>query len=151
MEWRDVWRALFPRREIDRDVRDELDFHIEERVRQLVERGWDEESARRHVLERFGDVEKHGAACRDMSAQRVDDERRRRTMEAMVRDLRLAVRTLRRSPVFTLTVVVTLALGIGATTAVFGVLEAVVLRPLPFPEAHRLAHPLRWIVKVEGD
>lgn len=139
MDWRDVRRALFPRREIDRDVREELEFHIEERVRELVGRGWDESIARRHVLERFGDVEKHGEACRDADTQRVDDERRRETMEALIRDVRLAARTLGRSPVFTATVVVTLALGIGATTAVFGVLEAVVLRSLPFPQPDRLA------------
>lgn len=60
-------------------------------------------------------------------------------METMMRDARLAMRTLRRSPAFTSTVIVTLALAIGATTAVFGVLEAVVLRPPPFPVADRLA------------
>lgn len=139
MDWRDVRRALFPRGEIDRDVRDELEFHIEARVRELVARGWDEGAARRHVLERFGDVEKHGEACRDADTQRVEDERRRETMDALIRDVRLAARTLRRSPVFTVTVIASLALGIGATTAVFGVLEAVVLRSIPFPEPDRLA------------
>lgn len=139
MDWDEVRRVLSPRRQIDREVRDELDFHIEERIRELVARGWDEADARRHVLERFGDVEKHRAACRDVDSRRVDDERRRETMEALMRDVRLAARTLGRSPVFTATVILTLALGIGATTAVFGVLEAVVLRPLPFPEADRLA------------
>ena len=139
MEWRDVWRALFPRRQIRRDVADELSFHIEGRVRELMDRGWGEEEARRHVLDRFGDVERHEQACRDVDAQRVGAERRRETMGAWIRDLRLAGRTLGRSPLFTVTVVVTLAVGIGATTAVFGVLEAVLLRPLPFPDAHRLA------------
>ncbi|MDX1647318.1 MAG: ABC transporter permease, partial [Longimicrobiales bacterium] len=139
MEWRDVWRSLFPRRAVDGDVEEELRFHIEERVRELRDRGWDEEDARTEVLRRFGDVRSVEDACRRLNVQRVEDERRRRTMEGMMRDLRHAFRTLARSPGFTGTVVVTLALGIGATTAVFGVLEAVALRPLPFPDAHRLA------------
>jgi len=139
MEWRDVWRSLFPRRSVDRDVEEELRFHIEERARELVQQGWDEVAAREEVLRRFGDVRSFDEACRYLNVQRVEDERRRMTMEAVTRDLRLAIRTLKRSPMFTATVVVTLALGIGATTAVFGVLEAVVLRPLPFTDADRLA------------
>lgn len=139
MEWRDVWRALFPIRAIDRDVEEELRFHVDERVRELVERGWEEEEAREEVLRRFGDVRTLEEMCRRLDSQRVDDERRRGTVEALMRDIRLGARALRRSPAFTLTVIMTLAPGIGATTAVFGVLEAVVLRPLPFPDADRLA------------
>lgn len=139
MEWRDVWRGLFPRRAVEQDVEDELRFHIEGRIRELVRQGMDEDDARADVLRRFGNVRSLEEACRIVGAQRVARERRRGTVEAVTRDLALAARTLKRNPGFTLTVIVTLAVGIGATTAVFSVLEAVVLRPLAFPEADRLA------------
>jgi predicted permease len=139
MEWRDVWRTIFPKRMIEPDVREEIDFHVEERVRELVRRGWSEERARTFVLESFGDVETVEAACRAYDAQRVDGETWRLTMEAMWRDVRFAFRSLRRSAGFTVVVVVTLALGVGASTAVFSVIESVLLRPLPYPEANELA------------
>lgn len=139
MDWRDVRRALSPRDAIDADVEEELRFHIEERVRELVAQGRDEAEAREEVLRRFGDVRTVEEMCRRLDSQRVDDEERRGTMEAWVRDVRLALRTMGRSGGFTATVVVTLALAIGATTAIFGVLEAVALRALPFPDADRLA------------
>lgn len=138
MEWRDVWRKLFPRRMIDPDVRDELDFHIEGRVRELVARGWDADEARAHVLERFGDVASLERECRTYDEQRVDEETWRTTMEMWGRDVRFALRTLRKNAGFTTVVVVTLALGIGASTAVFSVVEGILLRPLPFPEPDRL-------------
>lgn len=139
MEWKNVWRSLFPRRLIRSDVQDEIAFHIEGRVRELVARGWDEDEARKHVLDRFGDVVQVEEACVDYTTQRVDGDSWREMMERWWRDLRFAVRGLGKSPAFTGVVIVTLALGIGATTAVFSVLEGVVLRPLPFPEPHELA------------
>jgi predicted permease len=139
VDWRGVWRRLFPDRMIEPDVREEISFHIEGRVEELVRRGWEEERARAFVLERFGDVESVEEACRAYDAQRVDDEHRRMTMEGWWRDVRLALRGMRKSPGFSAVVVVTLALGVGATTAVFSVLEGVILRPLPFPEPDRLA------------
>ncbi|MEM7413983.1 MAG: ABC transporter permease [Gemmatimonadota bacterium] len=139
MEWRNVWRSLFPKRLIRTDVRDEIAFHIEGRIRELIDRGWDEDAARRHVLDRFGDIAQVEDECVDYTTQRVDGDSWREMMERWWRDLRLAVRGLAKIPAFTGVVVVTLALGIGATTAVFSVLEGVVLRPLPFPEPDELA------------
>ena len=139
MEWRDVWRTLFPKRMIESDVREELAFHVEERVQELVRCGWSEERARAHVLERFGDVASLEEACREYDAQRVDGQTWRLAVGAWVRDARFALRSLGRSFGFTTVVIVTLALGIGATTAVFSVVESVLLRPLPFPAADRLA------------
>lgn len=139
MDWRSVWRRIDPRRMISSDVRDEIDFHIEGRVEELMRQGWSREDALRLVLERFGDKEGVEEACRTYDAQRVDGEAWRLTMESWIRDARLALRGLRKAPAFTAVVVVTLALGVGATTAVFSVLEGVVLRPLPFPEPHELA------------
>ena len=139
MEWRDVWRVLFPRRSIETDVDEEIAFHIEERVRERVRAGWDEEEARRFVMERFGDVDRVQEECRTYTSQRVDDQRWRMMMDGWMRDLKYALRGLRKAPGFAAAVIMTLALGVGATTAVFSVLEGVVLRPLPFPDPDRLA------------
>jgi predicted permease len=139
MDWRDVWRMVFPKRMIEPDVREEIDFHVEERVRELVRRGWHEDRARSFVLERFGDVKSVEAECRAYDTQRVAEQTWRLTMEAWLRDVRLAARSLARNAGFTTLVVVTLALGVGASTAVFSVVESVLLRPLPFPDAHELA------------
>jgi predicted permease len=121
------------------DIRDEIAFHIDERVRELVARGWSEERALRFVLKRFGDVETVEQACQVYDHQRVDDERGRQMMDSWMREVRLAVRGMRRKPGFSLVVVLTLAVGIGSTTSVFSVLEAVLLRPLPFLRADALA------------
>ncbi len=139
MEWRDVWRTLFPKGMIAGDVREEIRFHLEERVRDLVRRGWSEEEARAHVLERFGDVGSIEEACRAYDAQRVERRSWRMMMEGWWRDMGLALRSLGRSYGFTSVVVLMLAVGVGASTAVFTVVESVLLRPLPFPEAERLA------------
>ncbi len=138
MDWRELWRSLLPRRMIDSDVREEISFHIEGRIREMVELGWEEDAARAHVLERFGDPESVEAACRRYGVQRTRRTERRAMMEAWVRDARQAVRGMARNPAFTAAVVVTLALGIGATTAVFSVLEGFLLRPLPFSDPDRL-------------
>jgi predicted permease len=133
-----VWRRLDPRRSIQGDVRDEIAFHIEGRVRELVARGWDEDAARARVLARFGDVRSVEEACRGYDAQRADGEVRGMRIESWVRDVRLAARGMARSPAFTAVVVLTLAVGIGASTSVFSVVEGVLLRPLPFADPDRL-------------
>lgn len=139
MDWRGVWRALSPKRMIEPDVEEEISFHIEGRIRELVARGWGEKDARAHVLGRFGDVESVEEACRTYDAQRVEGETWRLTMEAWMRDVRFALRSMRRNVGFTTVVVLTLALGVGASTAVFSVVEGILLRPLPFPEPDELA------------
>lgn len=138
MGWHDVWRRVAPRRVIARDVSDELRFHLEERVTELVASGWDTDSARREILRRFGDIERIEEACLVYDGQRVERKMRRMGMESWIRDVAHTFRTMRRNPGFYAVVVLTLALGIGASTSVFSVVEGVLLRPLPFPEAHRL-------------
>jgi predicted permease len=138
MDWREIRRRLFPRGMIEPDIHDEIRFHIEGRVRELVQRGRDEAEARREVLERFGDVTGVAERCRRYDADRVDGQTRRWTMEGWLRDVRLTLRGMARNPGFTAVVVVTLAVGIGATTSVFSVVEGFLLRPLPYHEADRL-------------
>jgi len=71
MEWWDVWRRLDPRGAIRQDVREGIEFHIEGRIRDRVDRGWDEDAARAHVPDNFGDVASVEALCRAYDVQRV--------------------------------------------------------------------------------
>lgn len=120
------------------DVRDEIEHHLRESVDALMAQGWDEESAWRESRRRFG--EKHGTTCELIALQRKREGRRRlqEGVGSIAADVRFAVRSLRGSSVFAGSVILTLALGAGAATAVFSVLDAVLLRPLPYLESDRL-------------
>jgi predicted permease len=136
------------------EVREELDFHLAMLVRELVEGGMSAEEAEREASRRFGSVAGIGAECRRIGKDR---ERQRRWKEWLVdvgQDVRFAGRTLLRSPGFAIAAIVTMALGVGATTAIFSVVDGVLLRSLPFPAAGRLVVPQtldrksgdRWLV-----
>jgi predicted permease len=125
-----TWRWPFRRRRgRDAELRAELRDHVERLAADYVRDGVDPDEARRRARLMFGgdDV---ADACRD--------ERRFQWIEALGRDLRLAVRGLRHAPMFTVIALTVLTLGIGATTTIFSVVDAVVLRALPFPDADRL-------------
>lgn len=125
-------------REPQSEVNDELAFHLEQRVRDYVARGMSPEAARAAALERFGDV----AGVRSECTELLEEERRvagrRDWLEALRQDVRYGVRAALRAPLFTLSAVVTLALGIGANAAVFGVVKSALLDALPYREADRL-------------
>ena len=127
-----------PGRRIETDVDDEIAFHLESRVRDLMEQGHNEDGARRVAEAEFGDLR---ASRRELTA--MDRHRRRREgvrhfFETIAQDLRYAVRSLRRSPAFTATAVVTLGIGIGAAVAIFAIVNSVLLRPLPYKNPDRL-------------
>ena len=126
---------------IERDVDDEITFHIESRIRELTARGQSEETARRNAEIEFGDL---GASRRELAA--LDRHRRRRRripqwFETTAQDLRQAMRSLRRSPAFTVAAILTLVIGIGASVTIFAVVNGVLLRPLPFGNPERLVAP----------
>jgi putative ABC transport system permease protein len=124
-----IRNALRPRR-VGREIEKELAFHLTEKIEELQASGMSETEALRAAQRQIGNATYQAERTRDMDInQRV---------EASLRNLRHAARGLLRAPGFTATVLATLALGIGANSAVFSAIWAVVLRPLPFPHPERL-------------
>jgi putative ABC transport system permease protein len=136
-----VLRALFRRERVEAEMDDEFRFHLEMETEQNLRAGLSPAEARRRALVAFGAVERVREECRDA--------RGTRGVEEGAKELRLAARRLLRQPGFTLPVLLTLALGTGAATAVFTLLDAVVLRPLPYPAAERLVRLASPVPGVE--
>ena len=136
------WRRYltFWRPDIARDVDDELRFHLEERTADLVASGLARTDALRQARAEFGDVDQVSAGLRDIDKRILDHRVRTEWRTVMKDEIRHALRRLLRHPAFTVPAVLTLALGIGATTAIFTVVDAVILRPLPFANADRLVY-----------
>jgi len=122
--------ALLSNRKLDADLDEELRTHIEFAVEENLKRGMSAQQARTEALRAFGGVTQTKEGYRM--------QRGFSFFETMAQDIRYALRQLRKSPAFTFVALLTLALGIGATTALFSVMDAVMLKPLPFPTAERL-------------
>ena len=130
---RSLWRSLFRRAQLERELSSELAFHLEARADDLVARAaLSPAEARRRARVEFGSLDKYGDEVRASLGLRLLDETRA--------DVRHAVRSLRRSPGLTGAVVLTLAVGIGMSTAVFSIFNAVLLRPLAFSNPERLVY-----------
>jgi len=123
----------------DADFDDELRFHVEMRIRDYVARGMTETEARAAVLRRLGDVPTIRDECVAITTRRERGMTRARVWDAFVHDLRYTLRSLGRQKGWTTVAVITLALGIGATTAVFSVVNNLILHPIPYPNADRIA------------
>ena len=126
-------RSLFHRSDAEMDLSEELQFHLQNQIDEYVAQGMDPQEARQAALRSLGGVEQVKEECRD--ERRVDF-----IGSFLLADSRFALRTLRRSPVFSLVACVTLALGIGATTSIFSVVRAVIFAPLPFRQPENLVH-----------
>ncbi|HEX2252603.1 MAG TPA: ABC transporter permease [Thermoanaerobaculia bacterium] len=121
-----------------RDLDEEVRFHLETCSEELVADGWEPDAARAEALRRFGDLQRVRSECRRIDRRRVLAAGLAGGLAATGRDLAAAGRQLARSPGFFTLAVLTLAVGIGATTALFGILRAVVLEPLPYPDPQRV-------------
>ena len=128
-----LWRVS-----IHQEVDEEIAFHIEMRTRELVEHGMDPKAAREIVLSRIGDLGQLKRTCEDLGRKREREMRLSQWLEDLRDDVAVALRQLKSSPAFALVAVLTLALGIGANSAMFAVADATLLRPLPYPNADRL-------------
>jgi putative ABC transport system permease protein len=124
--------------DVRRDVVDEFEFHVDMRIEDLMRDGLSAADARAEALREFGDRAAGARVCAETGYR---DERARRVsrwLEQVVQDARYGARLLVRSPAFAAVAILTLGIGIGANTAIYSVLDALLLRPLPFPEPERL-------------
>src|SRR5687767_13995649 len=130
MSWARKLAALFRRSRLENEMADELRFHLERQIEDNIKAGMNPQEARRAALLAFGGVEKIREECRDT--------RRVRFFEEFLQDLRHGFRILFKSPTFTMGALLALALGIGANTAIFSVVDAVLFRPLAFEDADQI-------------
>lgn len=124
------FRSLFSRREVEEELDEELRYHLERQMEENIAAGMNPDEARYAALQSIRDMEQRKEECRDSRGLNI--------AETVFYDFRYGVRSLRKSPAFSLIALITLALGIGATTAIFSVVYAVLLRPLPYRDSSRL-------------
>ena len=122
--------ALVRVNRLERELSDEVRAHLELAEHDAIARGLDPADARRDALRQFGGIEQMKEAHRD--------DRSVRWIENLIKDVRYGLASLRREPVFAIVAIAVLALGIGANTAVFSIVDAVLLKPLPFPNPERI-------------
>jgi putative ABC transport system permease protein len=127
MSW---WKSIFAKRASDAQMNSELRFHIDELTDENIAAGMTPEEARRRAVLEFGGQEKFKEEVRDVY--------RIHFLDATIANLKSAFRFIRKSPTFSITVILTLALAIGANSAVFSAIDAILLKPLPFPDADQL-------------
>ena len=130
MSWTGRLRNLFGQQNLERQIDDELAFHIAERVDELVAEGLTPAEARRQALLQFGSYTRRKEDIREIDLFS--------RLETVIRDVRFGVRSLLGSPAFTVTAVLSLALGIGANTAIFSIIDALMLRSLPVEDPAKL-------------
>jgi predicted permease len=137
-----IWswiRAIARRRRLESRLDEEIRFHLDQQAEKSRRAGLPPDEARRHALVKFGGVEVVKAHARD--------EIRPALLDGVVQDFRYALRTILRSPGFAIVAVLLIAIGIGANTTLFSIINAVLLRPLPYPGSDRLV----WVGETRAD
>ncbi len=135
---RPFWFLRRPLEAVEAEVDEELRVHIEMRVDELKARGLPAEAARREALRRFGDLEATRRYCRRQDLRKEKVMQRGLWLDDARQDVRVCLRNLLRAPVLVATVLLTVGLGVGATTAMFALVHAILLRPLPYADPERL-------------
>lgn len=125
-----LWRNLFHKDRVDQDLTEEIQAYLEMLTEEKIKQGLTPQEARRNALIELGGV--------DQVQERVREVRMGQFIETTWRDVRSGVRALVHSPIFTAVTVLSLALGIGANTAIFSVVNGLLLRPLPYPESEQI-------------
>ena len=123
-------RSLFRRNRVEVELSEEMQYHSEQKIRDYIANGLTPEEARRQALREFGGLELTKENCRD--ARRVN------LIEASIQDLRFGLRLIRKNPAFTAVAALTLALGIGANSAIFSVVYATLIKPLPYARSNEV-------------
>jgi putative ABC transport system permease protein len=126
------------RERLSRELDEEVRFHVEMRVARLIDQGVPYDDARAEALRRFGDMQDLRDYCQTIEDAHMERARTRERIGAILQDSRFALRQFRKAPGFAVVAALTLALGIGGTTAIFSVVDGVVLRPLPFDRSEQI-------------
>ncbi|HZS46041.1 MAG TPA: ABC transporter permease [Blastocatellia bacterium] len=126
------FRSLFRRKNVEQELNEELQFHIEQQIQNYTDKGLSSKEAHYMAMRSMGGVEQQKEKCRSM--------RRVNHIENLFKDISFSFRILRKNPGFTFVAIITLALGIGSNSAVFSVLNSVVLKPLPFKDPSRIVN-----------
>lgn len=134
-------RSLFRRNRVEQELDEELRYHLERKTKEFLTQGMSPEEARRRAFGAMDGLELRKEECRDARGVNF--------LETLFQDVRFGMRLLRKSPGFTGVAVLTIALGIGANTAIFGLVDTAFLRGLPFREPGRLVHI--WTMEEDGD
>jgi len=136
------WKSLFRKRALDAQLDTELRFHIDKLTSDNIAGGMAPDEARRQAILEFGGREQVMEDLRDVHRVSI--------IETSLANLKSAFRFIRKSPSFSMTVILTLALGIGANSAVFSALDAILLRPLPFPDGDHLMRLSQYNTRVKS-
>ncbi len=123
-------RSLFRRKQVEQDLDEEIRYHLERQIENNISKGMTVEEARYAALAAMGGVDQRKEECRDTRGLNV--------LDSLRQDLRFGLRMLAKSPVFAAGAILTLGIGIAGITSIFSVVNGVLLRPLPYPDADRL-------------